>query len=243
MNKICLSRKTWIITSLFCAFIIWNLTDITEISAQGCPTFTGVAANPTQLINQITAANDETCHPGAQTITLTANIELHSVHNTDSEYGRNGLPIITSKIIIDGSGFTLQRHPNFTTCDQTTPDPAKDFRLFMVDGTGAYEGNLTLTNITLENGCADMGGVVLNTDGTVLIENSNVQDSFANCGSVANVTTEGQDVHPERNAVMRIESSTVTGHQYVGMGDCGAIANRGAIDRLLSNTIAVVYTG
>ena len=96
--------------------------------AQATTTFVvanGDVTGPTGLIAAIIAANDEGTNPGADTIELAAGgmYTLTAVHNTND--GDNGLPSITSEIIIDGNGSTIYRGTS------STPD----FRIFHVQST------------------------------------------------------------------------------------------------------------
>jgi hypothetical protein len=87
----------------------------------------------------------------------------------DAYFGSNGLPQVTSQIIIQGNGATIQR-----SAIANTPN----FRLFAVTTTG----NLTLQNVTLSNGVArggdgggrgggvaGQGGAIFN-QGTLLVD-------------------------------------------------------------------------
>lgn len=104
------------------------------------------------LVHAITAANTDTATggcpagSGADTIVLPANstITLTSVNN--SYYGSyNGLPRITSEIIIEGNGSTILR-------DSSAPD----FRMFEV--LRLPGGNLTLNNTIISGGKMVIGG-------------------------------------------------------------------------------------
>ena len=117
------------------------------------------------LVRAINAANNDTdsggsCPPGgsgADTLELTADVELTAIHNTTS--GANGLPVVTSQIAIAGGGFEISRDPS-----------APDFRLFFVDGP---RGTLALDNVTLEGGVAT-GGFFVIAGGAIYAENSNL---------------------------------------------------------------------
>ena len=96
---------------------------------------------------------------GTDTITLTQDITLqgNTLYNT---FGQNGFPSITSEIIINGDGHTIQRQPDWA-CTQESSDPT--FRFFFINRSG----NLTLNNLTLKNGCVlldtgEDGGAIVN---------------------------------------------------------------------------------
>ncbi len=123
------------------------------------------------LIEAIRAANTDTSSgvmtgeclagTGADTIQLSAtNYQLTTVNNTVD--GANGLPSITSTIIIEGNGATIERASS-----------APPFRLFHIQQTG----NLTLKAVTLRNGFSfvagslQAGGAIFNR-GTLQLEGS-----------------------------------------------------------------------
>src|SRR5215211_7416831 len=89
-----------------------------------------------ELINAINTANTTS---GADTIALAPGCvyQLIGPHNSDD--GANGLPSITSPIIINGNGATILR---------TTSSPTPPFRIFRV----IAGGELTLSNLTVRNG-------------------------------------------------------------------------------------------
>src|SRR6185436_9217401 len=74
---------------------------------------------------------------------------------TQVETGTNdtesGLPAITSTIILDGAGSTIERSSGLGT--RCAGGGAK-FRIFYLTNTG----NLSLSDATLQNGCASYGG-------------------------------------------------------------------------------------
>ncbi len=139
--------------------------------------FNVAAGDTLGLIAAISAANNETCYPGANTINLAPNstYELTKVYVNDSN-GGSGLPMINTTITIEGNGSTIQR-------STTTGTP--NFRLVYVSGSSTQPGvggNLILNGITLKNGLATSGtaaGAILNSYGTVLLNNSTVINSIA----------------------------------------------------------------
>jgi uncharacterized repeat protein (TIGR01451 family) len=119
------------------------------------------------LADAITAANTNAavggCSAGAagqDTLILSNNITLS-----------NGLPSITSEIIIQGSSNTVERDPTFTCPDAVNPE----FRIFRI----AVPGNLTLSNVTVSNGCAHgnstagQGGGIYNS-GILTIDSASI---------------------------------------------------------------------
>ncbi|MCB1035859.1 MAG: hypothetical protein KDD47_18710, partial [Acidobacteria bacterium] len=105
------------------------------------------------LAQAITAANtDSACGGatgnGADTLVLSGDVSLLSVDNLTD--GPNGLPSITSEILIEGGGAVIERSSTLA-CPQTPT-----FRLFHVASTG----DLTLRDVILRSGCLDESSIV-----------------------------------------------------------------------------------
>ena len=67
---------------------------------------------------------------------------------TTADNGENGLPVVTSRIAVNGNGATISG--------------SGAVRIFEVDGPG---GNLSLQNVTLTGGSAsDFGGAIFNSE-------------------------------------------------------------------------------
>jgi len=214
--------------------------------------FTIPAGDEQDLVKAITCANDETINPGADVITLTT-----STYTFDGILatvdGNNGLPDITSEIIINGNNSTIQRDSS----------SLYSFRLFHVavagkltlnqvtvqngllsggsfgppqDGGGIFNrGTVTLTNSTLANNSADIAnggyGGGLSNAGTVFIENSTIRDNQAAGygGGLANGL----------NNVISMTNSTLSGNTTTGSYG-GGIYNQGTFTishgTIVSNT-------
>ena len=161
--------------------------DQISISVQGsCASSSAifnVADGDTQgLIAAITSANNETCFPGANTITLATNsiYNLTQVYSNDLN-GPSGLPTLDSTITIEGNGSTIQR------------TGAVPFRILTVSGSPTQPGvggNVTLNRLTISNGLANQttnnpnykgsyGGGILNVYGTLVIINSTITGNGA----------------------------------------------------------------
>src|ERR671918_1600334 len=100
-----------------------------------------------ELIQAINSANAAS----GSTINLAAGCtyQLGAAHNLTSEYGANGLPIITRSMTINGNGATITRGAL-----------APEFRFFYVLGGTA---NVTINDLTLTQGRAsNSGGAVFN---------------------------------------------------------------------------------
>jgi|RhiMetdeSRZDD1v2_1073273.scaffolds.fasta_scaffold178291_2 hypothetical protein len=142
----------------------------------------------------VNANNDAATHPdcaagsGADTIVLpaNANVTLSAVDN--SNLGPAGLPVITSRITIEGNGATIARQGN-----------APAFRLMAV----ANSGDLTLQRVTLSGGFSPVAAGVYNS-GTLTIENSTISGNTANFN--------GGGVYNAEYGTVTIENSTISGN-------------------------------
>lgn len=112
---------------------------------------------------------------GADTINLPAgSTHTLTVVNNTSANGANGLPVISSEMVIEGNGSTIRRG-----------DGSPDFRIIEVGSSG----NLTLNKINIRNGSLitnrsdgenDGGGI--HNRGTVAINNSHISDNSGSRG-------------------------------------------------------------
>lgn len=128
------------------------------------------AGTAAELIAAIDSAN---LTPAADTITLTSNILLTDVHNTTYGGGANGLPVVTSKITIEG---------DFNTVGRDTADPDL-FRIFAV----GKDGDLTLHQTGVTGGDAEVGGGIASL-GKLTLNDSYVAGNYAEGfgGGIAN---------------------------------------------------------
>jgi hypothetical protein len=84
----------------------------------------------------------------------------------------NGLPVIKSKITINGSGGNNQQVGESDSSGATIAGNGHDFRIFEVDGPG---GNLTLQDLTITSGASQFpGGGLLNVEGAITLDHSRV---------------------------------------------------------------------
>lgn len=185
-----------------------------------CLTFLLVSCGPLDVhtigcnVNDlITAINDSNATPATtDTIILQAGCtyELTAVDNNDF-LGSNGLPVITSPIVVVGNGATIQRGEA-----PSTPQ----FRLFKVDATG----DLELQNTTLANGEASppsgagvqAGGAIYSTGALSIIDSTltNNQAEFLG-GAIHNYT----GVAEISNSVLSDNHSTHGGGVHNQGGD------------------------
>lgn len=106
------------------------------------------------LIAAINTANDETTHPGLDTITLGAGCTYTMIAVDNWWYRPNGLPAISSTITIEGNGATITRSGNDGT---ETSSPNSRFFYISCGLSGLAAGTLTLHDLTLSNGIAKGG--------------------------------------------------------------------------------------
>jgi hypothetical protein len=127
---------------------------------------------------------------GTNTISLAPGATYNLATVDNAQFGRNGLPPITSTIVIEGRGAVIQRAGPFLG----------EFRFFEISRSGdilasavpAGEGHLTLRQVTLRNGLARGGcgagggaglGGAMYVRGTLLLEQSTLESNVAVGGS------------------------------------------------------------
>src|SRR5262245_23323880 len=208
----------------------------------------------------VNANNDAATHPdcpagsGADTIVLPANAYVmlsnpYVTHYT-TPFGTTfsgppfGLPLITSRITIEGNGTTIHRDKN-----------APAFGLMGVRGTfpqPSMPGDLTLQGLTLSGGSrggvsnsgtlsvknssisSNSGGGVSN-GGTLTIENSTISDNtgggVSNFGSVATIEKSTISANTDggvfNSATLTIANSTISGNTSNSSG--GGVFNSGTL--------------
>ena len=144
------------------------------------------------LVAAINAANSA----GGGTINLAAGCtyDLTTVDNS----GENGLPVVTTPITVNGKGATI--------------DGTGTVRVFEVDGPG---GSLSLENLTVTGGSADIGGGVANFGGTVALDSSQVARNAAILagGGIASVSVTPTLDPSSSVATLTLHHSSVSGNQ------------------------------
>src|SRR5216683_1627741 len=116
----------------------------------------GPGGGPAGLIAAISTANAS----GGAMINLAAGCTyaLTAANNTNPMSGGNGLPVITSRIILNGFHTTIAGNDT-------------SFRILMVTGSG----NLTLQGLTVTGGhTGGFGGGIFNLEGTLTLDHSKV---------------------------------------------------------------------
>jgi hypothetical protein len=145
-----------------------------------------VPCSPGALSAAISAANSA----GGGTINLASGCPYQL---TSADNGENGLPVVTTSIGVNGNGATIAGN-------------SSDFRIFEVDGPG---GNLSLQNVTITGGSADIGGGIENAGGTLTLNHSQVTGNTATQagGGIASATFD-----PSSVAKLTLNNSAVTGN-------------------------------
>jgi hypothetical protein len=194
-----------------------------------------------ELVDVINKAN---LAGGIHTIELAQGCTYELTWIEDQTNGNNGLPAIGTQITINGNGATIIR-----------AEDAPKFRIFQV-GTKA---NLTLNNLTIQNGYADgsgpsnyedRGGAILNL-GQLSVDSALITDNYA--GYVGGIFSLGsaqitKTTISHNNAdhltngilnaqagVMEISYSTISENGLITYGD--AIWNNGIL-RVYNSTIS-----
>jgi chitodextrinase len=144
------------------------------------------------LISAITSANSSN---GTVTLTSGCTYTLTAVNNT-TDSGGVGLPVITGKVTIQGSGATIAR-----SGASGTPT----FRIFDV----ASAGSLTLNSVTISNGLANngqQGGGGIFNHGTLTVTGS----TFTGNSAPATTGTSGGGI--DNSGTLNVSTSTFTGN-------------------------------
>lgn len=201
-----------------------------------------VPCDSLELVDKIQKANQ---NPGSDTLELAQGCTYELSWIEDMTNGNNGLPPIWSEMTINGNGATIQRAEN-----------APHFRIIHV-GT---KSNLTLNDLTIQNGHADGsgssnyeddGGAILNF-GILTVNSMLITDNYA--GYVGGIYNRGGSVKITKSTishnnadhltngllnggdgVMEIYHSTISENGLITYGD--AIWNNGTL-RVYNSTIS-----
>jgi hypothetical protein len=151
-------KRKYLMTILVVLFLACSLPDLVP---DRCST--------SYLITKIKAAN---LNPATEIIELDpgCTYEFNEIENSNA-YGDNGLPVISTPIVIHGNGATITR-----STAQGTPE----FRFFFIDP----DGSLVLEDVTITNGSVgsandiyDSGGAILSHQGELTIADSIFSDN------------------------------------------------------------------
>ncbi|MGA8208435.1 MAG: hypothetical protein WB801_01600 [Candidatus Dormiibacterota bacterium] len=139
-------------------------------------------------------------------------------NNSGPMTGANGLPAVTSQIVVNGNAATITRNPE-------SPTP---FRIFEVDGPG---GNLTLTNLSVTGGVGPFGGGIFNDEGMVTLNNCEVAGNTGAMGGGGIASGIGPD-HPTDIGpigTFTLNKSQVTSNSAPGGGGGGVLNHAGTL--------------
>ena len=201
------------------------LTALVVVLTTGCnlpnPTPTLPPCSVDHLIESIEAANTTPATTDIIDLDPGCVYELTSVHNTTN--GPNGLPVISSHIIINGHGAVITR----------LASSVETFRIFMIEGNG----NLEINDVTLSGGYAkdpaDPNEPQKNSGGAILnMRQLSVQNSLIS----GNSAREGGGIFNFGNMSL-IKVTVDSNHDYLGLPGGAGIFNMG--DALIdSSTIS-----
>jgi hypothetical protein len=163
------------------------------------------------LIDAITAANKN----GGATINLTpgCTYRLTTANNSNPMLGDTGLPVITSRITLNGFHTTIAGN-------------STSFRILQVAGTG----NLTLQGLTITGGnTPSAGGGIFNFEGTLTLNHSQVTgNTAAEGGGIASGSMGGAG--PLGTTTLnfsQVDGNTSIGSPSTMNGSAGGILNHG----------------
>lgn len=162
------------------------------------PAEINVACDVSDLIQAVNSAN---ANPDSTKLVLASGCTytFTGPDNQDGGQGPNALPVISTKIVVEGNGSTLLR------------SAAAGFRFFFITGTGS----LRLEDVTLENGYAlvtsndqpnTRGGAIYNDGGALDARRSVFLDNHASQGQGGAIYNLGT-LTLEENALFELNSA------------------------------------
>jgi hypothetical protein len=209
------------------------------------------------------AAPNDDCVNGSGDDIIQVAVPVTLTTTIDRTDGSNGTPSVTSRITLDGvGGMVMLRDPMLPACTMNGTNEDHEFRLLHV----ASGGNLTIKDLSLENGCADgtvsqgYGGAIFNR-GSLVITNSILSNSLAydnggalyndNSATVTRIVNSvfsgnagdlGGGIHND-GAIIILENSTLSDNSA---DHGGGISNLGTVSSLIDSTLSgnsVNYSG
>ena len=191
------------------------IATVTGGVAVSTPALGQTLCTPAALISAISLANVTN---GTVTLTSGCTYTLTAINNT-TDSGGVGLPVITGKVTIQGSGATIAR---------SSASGTPTFRIFDV----ASAGSLTLNSVTISNGLANNGqqgggGIfnhgTLTVTGSTFTGNSAPSSSGTSGGGIDNsgtlnlsTSTFTSNTAQEGGAVFNQKTSTVANSTFAG---------------------------
>jgi chitodextrinase len=196
---------------------------VTGSVAVSSPALAQTLCTPGALVTAITVANATN---GTVTLTSGCTYTLTALNNT-TDAGGVGLPVITGKVTIQGSGATIAR---------SSASGTPTFRIFDVASTGS----LTLNSTTIKNGLANngqQGGGGIFNHGSLTITGS----TFTGNSAPSATGTSGGGIN--NTGTLNVSTSTFTGNSAQ---EGGAVFNQKTAtitnDSFATNT-ATIYGG
>jgi chitodextrinase len=181
-----------------------------------------VPCSVTSLVSAISAANGTN-----GTVTLTSGCVYTLTAANNSTDGGTGLPVITGRVTVQGSGATITR---------SSAGGTAAFRIFDV----ASAGNLTLSSVTLSNGLANngvQGGGAIYSHGTLSVSGS----TFTGNSSPATTGTSGGAINS--SGTLTVTTSTFTGNTAQEGGGVFNQKTATITNSTFTNNKATIYGG
>ncbi len=258
------TRKWQLVLTLITTVLINSNVFATTITVDG--TDGSVQEDGVCTLNEaIESANTDTavdsCQAGngVDIIEFTADITINAFYENYPTFGKTGLQVITSPIIIDGMGYKLERDENLT-CNIDNNNDSSEFRLILMTDAS----DLTLKNMTLQNGCADgaafeaQGGAILNiSSGKLVLKNSSFISNeaffgggihnYGLVGMIENTTFDsnsgiaGGAIFNDIAGINKIFGSIFINNHSSSSG--GGIFNQGTIDEIINSLFTLNESG
>ena len=205
-----------------------------------------------------TQADNDDCPTGsgADVINLAAG-STYTLPDADAFSSANGLRPVTTELVVNGNGSTIERDGSLTCVIDNSPVLDQEFRILRIDSPG----DVTLNDLTLRNGCADGpggsddGGAIAMVSATLALNRVTITESIAqdksgglDTGRISIVTIVdstftlnsssggGGGIGNGGSSVMTIEGSTIADNSAAGQGG-GGIGNLGSVT-ILNSTIS-----
>jgi hypothetical protein len=187
------------------------------------PALAATPCDTPSLITAITLANTTN---GTVTLTSGCTYTLTAINNT-ADNGGVGLPLITGKVTIQGSGATIAR---------STASGTPVFRIFDVSSSGS----LTLNSVTISNGLANngqQGGGGIFNHGALTITGS----TFTNNSAPSSSGTSGGGIN--NSGTLNLSTSYFTGNTAQEGGGVFNQKTATITNNTFANNTATIYGG
>lgn len=186
----------------------------------------------TALVAAVNDANDETHHPGADVIQLSAGCTYTLETPVSSTYPRPGLPEITSPITVWGNGAVIQGPSAGYGVDH----------LFWVESTG----DLVLTALTLAHSSVAvvLGGAAVYNNGYLTLDHVTVDDFDGGAVAASGQSTTVKDSAFTNNRILNYHGAAISAYSSLIVQDSSFEENwAGHNDPRVSALGAAIYLG